>query len=156
MTDTFDDEPMPAQDARLLERLGAALGPDPLPEGLHRRLDGLLALRDLDRELLELLQGAAPELAGMRGPVDLPGRLAFELGNGSVSVELTIERDQLHGQVLAGNVVEVTLDRLGGQSRIAAVQALGRFSFEDLAPGPARLRLRGGETRSLTTDWFLL
>lgn len=156
MTETFDGEPASADDARLIERLGRALGPDPAPEGMLGRLEGLLAFRDVDRELMQLLQDAAPEPAGMRGTAGVQDRLAFELGDGSVSVELVPERGLLRGQVLAGEVTEVALERLAAESRTSAVDALGRFTFDDPAAGPARLRLRGRATGPWTTGWFLI
>lgn len=156
MSEKFDDEPVSVDDARLIERLAGALGPDPAPEGMLNRLEGLLAFRDVDRELVTLLQDAAAEPAGLRGTAGVQHRLAFELGDGSVSVELVPERGLLRGQVLAGEVTEVVLERLAAESRTTAVDALGRFTFDDPAAGPARLRLRGRATRPWTTDWFLI
>lgn len=156
MTDTFDDEPASADDARLVERLGRAIGPDPAPTGMLDRLEGLLAYREVDQELLELLQDTAREPVGMRGTVDVQDRLAFELGDGSVSVELVPERGLLRGQVLAGEVTEVVLERRAAQHRTSTVDALGRFTFDDPAAGPARLRLRGSAAGPWSTDWFLI
>ncbi len=160
MTDAFDEEPMSAEDAALVERLGSALGPDPQPDGMQHRLEVLFALRDMDRELMQLLQEAAAEPAGMRGTATATDRLAFELANGSVSVELVPERDLLRGQVLAGDITEVVLERTTRARSTAQVDRLGRFSFEAPTPGPARLRLLGpdfdADARQLTTDWFLL
>jgi hypothetical protein len=156
VNDRFDDESSSAEDAALLERLRAALGPEPLPEGLLARAEGLFAFRDADRELLELLQEAAAEPAGLRGGPGAPGRLTFELEGGAVSVEVVLERDALRGQVVAGTVTEVGLERLAEEVRAEPVDPLGQFSFADPAPGPARLRLRGGGARPMTTDWFVL
>lgn len=156
MNDRIDDEPPSAEDAALLAQLRAVLGPDRLPDGFLTRAEGLLTFRDVDRELLELLQESAAEPAGLRGGLGAPGRLVFELGGGAVSVEVVLERDALRGQVLAGSVTEVGLERLAEDVRVTGVDALGQFSFADPAPGPARLRLHGGGRRPMTTDWFVL
>jgi hypothetical protein len=157
VTDGYDDEPA---EAALLERLRALLGSDPPPDGMVARAEGLLAFRDVDRELVELLQDAAAEPAGLRGGVDTPERLLFELDGGpegsAVSVEVSLDRDALRGQVLAGVVTEVELERLGMPLRTSSVDALGQFAFADPLPGPTRLRLSGSAARPRTTDWFLL
>lgn len=156
MTDRFDDETPSAADADLLAQLRAALGSESLPDGLLERAEGLLAFREVDRELLELLQEAVAEPAGLRGGLSAPGRLAFEVDGGAVSVEVTLERDVLRGQVLSGAVTEVGLERVADDVRVTSVDSLGQFSFTDPAPGPARLRLNGNDTRPMTTDWFIL
>lgn len=156
MADDRDDDVLSAEDARLLDRLAAALGPDPQPEGMVYRLEGLLAFRDVDRELLELLQEAAAEPVGMRGDTETADRLVFQLGDGSVSLELHLDRDRLSGQLLDGEVTEVALERLAGPPVVSGVDPLGRFTFERPDPGPARLRLQAAAGQALATDWFLL
>lgn len=154
MTDRFDDELPSPEDAALLDRLRAGLGRDELPDGLLARAEGLLAFRDVDRELVELLDTAS-ETVGLRGGVDAPDRLVFEVDGGAVSVEVVLERGELRGQVLAGDLAQVGLERLGGHVRSTAVDSLGTFAFTDPEPGPVRLRL-GGSAARLCTDWFVL
>jgi hypothetical protein len=161
MSEPSRPEPATDQDARLLEQLGQALGPDPLPAGLVGRAEGLLAYAGLDRDLAELLEEAAAEPAGVRGPVEAGERLVFEVADGSVTVELVVRRDRLDGQVLAGTPTEAVLEWRGGGTAATAVNQLGGFSFEPgagepLRSGPARLLLRGGPSRPVTTSWFLL
>ncbi len=156
MIDNPEDEPTTVDEQRLLDRLGESLGSDPMPAGMLQRIEGLLAFRDVDRELLELLQDTAAEPAGMRGIAGSVDRLTFELDDGSVSVELVPATDGLRGQVLSGDVVEVSLERLASEPRTSGVDALGRFAFDLPVDGPARLRLAAGGARSITTDWFLL
>jgi hypothetical protein len=145
-----------ADDARLLGELGAALGPDPSPAGLVARAEGLLAFAEVDRELAELLDASAAEPVGVRGPGDVAGALVFEVGGGSVSVEVTVTGDRVDGQVLAGEPTEVVLERVSGPAHPCPVDELGRFTFSGVVPGPGRLRLRGGSARPVTTDWFLI
>jgi hypothetical protein len=152
MTEPHDE----ARDARLLGELGSALGPDPSPPGLVGRAEGLLAFAGVDRELAELLDTSAAEPVGVRGPADAAGALVFEVGDGSVSVEVTVTADRLDGQVLAGEPTEVALEHVTGAVHSCPVDDLGRFTFSGVASGPGRLRLRGGSTRPVTTDWFLI
>jgi hypothetical protein len=156
MNDTFDTEPIPTDDLRLLTDVGRALGSDPLPAGLIERAQALGELRDVDRDLADLLDDAASELTGTRGQLTAGSRLAFELADGSVSLELVARDGGLRGQLLCGNPAAVVLETTGRAELAAAVDDLGRFSFTAVPPGPARLRLRGAGTRPVTTDWFLL
>jgi hypothetical protein len=152
-------EPLPAEDARLLDELRAALGDDPAPPGFIARAEGLVAYAGVDRELAELLETAAAEPAGLRSRPDAAAQpLVFEVADGSISVELVIGRDRLDGQVHSGTLTEVVLERPGGDIRSSGIDELGRFAFTPVAAGPARLRLRspGDPTRSVTTDWFLV
>jgi hypothetical protein len=158
MSDEFDAEAMPADDARLLDELGQALGSDPLPAGLLDRAEGLLTYLHLDRELAALLDDPEAAMAGTRSTAAAAaghGRLEFEVEDGSVSLELSVERDRVAGQILSGSVTEVTLERLDGDTATAVVDELGRFAFDHVPAGPARLRL-GGAAHPVTTDWFLI
>lgn len=145
-----------ADEARLLDELRAALGPDPAPAGMVGRAEGLLAFAGVDHELAELLDRSAAEPVGVRGPADATGVLVFEVGDGSITVEVTVTADRLDGQVLGGEPTDVELEHVGGATRPGPVDGLGRFTFSAPASGPARLHLRGGAARSVTTDWFLL
>lgn len=155
-TDDVTDE-RTAGERRLLRRLGDALGPDEPPTGLVERLDGLFALADLDRDLAELLAPAEEEAAGVRG-VTAPGEpLLFESAGGAVTIEVTVTATGVRGQILGATVAGVTMERVTGGHATAAVDALGRFTFDDVAPGPVRLRLAAATgARAVTTDWFLL
>ena len=158
MSDT-PEEPLPAEDARLLDELRAALGADPMPPGLVARAEGLVAFAGVDRELAELLEASAAEPAGVRGgPAEAAQPLVFEVADGSIGVEVVIGRDRLDGQVHAGTLAEVALERPGGDIVTGPVDELGRFAFTPVAAGPARLRLRphGEAGRPVTTDWFLV
>jgi len=154
MSDEFDSVSVPPDDAALLADVGRALGFDPPPAGLVARAEGLISYMDVDRELVALLEDAG-DLVGARG-ASTRERLAFELGDGSVSIELSSEGDSLVGQVLAGDMVEVGLETLDQEIAASSVDALGRFSLRPIPSGPARLRLKDGSGRPLATDWFLI
>jgi hypothetical protein len=150
-----DDESMPADEARLLDALGRALDPDPVPAGLVGRAEELFILRDVDAAIAELLDQPVAEPAGMRGGGD-GGRLQFESADGSVALELVPEPDRLVGQVLSGNLTEVALERPSGTVVTGIVDGLGRFSLDHSGTGPGRLRLIGATADPIATDWFLL
>lgn len=150
------DEPVSDDDARLVAELGRALGPGTYPPGLVERANGLLAFADFDRELAEVLETSSGELVGTRGPAQ-SAALRFEVADGSVTVEVSLERDRIDGQVIAGAIAEVVLERLSGSAETATVDDLGRFVFEQPGTGPVRLRLRGARPgpEPVATDWFL-
>ncbi|MFC7548936.1 hypothetical protein [Plantactinospora sp. GCM10030261] len=151
------DQPSAAQ-ARLLDALGRALSPDPLPDGLVDRAVQLRVLRDLDSALVTLLEQVTAEPAGMRGDGD-DARREFATGDGAVALELVPEPGRLAGQILAGDPVEVILESRAGTLASTGVDELGRFAFVTGsgagAAGPVRLRLLGGATTPVT-DWFLI
>jgi len=151
----LDDASEPADNARLLAELRRVLGSDPPPAGLVERIEGLFGYRNLESALAELMDVSAAEPAGMRGGA-AAARLDFELSDGSVALELAPQRDSIDGQVLAGDLTEVALERPGGIVATATVDELGRFTFDHITPGPARLRVVAGAPGTVTTDWFLL
>jgi hypothetical protein len=152
--DELEGDAMSPRDARLLAALGEALGSDRLPAFLVENAEELIVLKDLDSALVELLDQPAAEPVGMRGGSGYP-LLQFEAADGSVAVELAPERDRLVGQVLAGELTGVALESRSGVVATATVDELGRFSFDQVTAGPARLRLLRGAA-PVTTDWFLL
>jgi hypothetical protein len=142
-------------DARLVAELGRALGPDMPPPGLVERANGLLAFAGLDREIAQLLEMSSGELVGTRGPAAPGAALRFEVADGSVAVEVSPASGRIDGQVIAGAITEVVLERVSGPSAHAAVDDLGRFAFESAGTGPVRLALRGARPEPVATDWFL-
>jgi hypothetical protein len=149
------DEAANDADARLVAGLGQALGPSTSPPGLVERANGLLAFASLDRELAQLLETSPGELVGTRGTAEPSTVLRFEVADGSVAVEVSLAPGRLVGQVIAGPIAEVVLERLSGPSTTATVDDLGRFEFERPGTRPARLALRGARPEPVATDWFL-
>jgi hypothetical protein len=153
-----EDEVQPNEtDAELLGALGNALGRDRLPEGLIERATELLAVIDLDTELVALLQEAATgaEVAGTRGDADVVAPLAFVSTDGSITIEVAFEHDAVTGQVIGADAAVISLERTSGASVDAPLGALGGFRFTGLPPGPARLRVRVVDT-TVSTEWFVL
>ena len=125
MSDSSDDEPTPADD-RLLADLAAMLGPDTPPDGLLERAAGLVDWIDVDHELAQLLEESDLEAAGVRGTTTANASVTFEVGDGSVVVELTFDDGRVIGQVLAGAPSAVSLERLDGDVVEAVVDEVGR------------------------------
>lgn len=156
------DAVLPPEDATLLAALGRALGPDESPAGLVDRAIELLAFADVDAELAALLTDAADqelaEPAGVRGGAPAPTLLTFGSDDGEVTVEIELGAGEVHGLVVGAAPATVELARADGSSVAAPVDALGRFSFTALPPGPARLVVPGpGATgTTVVTAWFVV
>lgn len=155
--DPDDPTPPDPADARLLDAVAEVYGADPPPPGMTGRIAELFALRDLDRELVELLTAAQPETAGVRGPAEAAtDELSFELADGTVSLEVRVHSGGLDGQVVVGELTAVSLESPTGVQRTVPVDGLGRFRLDAVDGGPVRLVLVGRSDRPSTTDWFLL
>jgi hypothetical protein len=150
------DEMMSDADRELLAALGDAWGDDPLPVGIIDRADELLTWADVDDELAELLETSDAELAGTRGASSSDTRLEFQVGDGSVLIEVDLGGGGVEGQVLGVAVDAVVLERPGGESGTAGVDQLGHFLFPDPEPGAVRLRIATGTGGHVRTDWFVI
>jgi hypothetical protein len=149
MSDDFED-------ARLLDELRRTLGPDRPPAGMAGRAEELLAFAGFDRELAELLTDEAPAPTGVRGPATAAEPLVFRSRDGALTIELTVADDRIDGQLIGEGATEVVLEQRSGSRAAAPVDELGRFGFDTPGAGPTRLRVLGGWTTPVTTDWFLL
>ena len=150
------DDVMSDADRELLAALGEAWGDDPLPVGIIDRADGLLPWADVDEELAELLETSSAERAGTRGASLSDTVLEFQVGDGSVLIEVDLGRGGVAGQVLGLDVDVVVLERPGGESGTADVDDVGHFSFPDPEPGAVRLRIATGTGTDVRTDWFVI
>jgi hypothetical protein len=150
------DNVMADADRELLAALGDAWGDDPLPVGILDRADGLLSWADVDDELAELLETSSAELAGTRGASLSGTALEFQVGDGTVLIEVDLGSGGVAGQVLGVAVDAVVLERPGGESGTAPVDELGHFSFPDPEPGAVRLRIATGTGTHIRTDWFVI
>lgn len=130
---------------------------DPEPADLVDRMVAAVAVEDLSREyaLLTLVEGS---LSAVRGETDT-ATLQFSDGTTSVLLHVTATDDD--GRRVDGWVDASALAiRLVQGHREWSVQPgeHGRFAFDDVAPGMARLRLvvraDGGEMRDFQTPQF--
>lgn len=116
-------------------------GVDPVPEGLVDAMVAAVASADLGREyaLLTLIESDAT--SAVRGDADML-TLQFSDGRTNVLVHITPaehDRSRLDGWV-DGDVTAVILIQDGAE--LQAVADGGRFSFDAVAPGISRLRVR--------------
>jgi hypothetical protein len=152
-TDAPDGGVPTPDEQRLLDALRRAVPDEQPPPGFISRAEQLLTYLDLERDLAELLEQPA-EPVGMRGG-DSGAALAFGTADGSVAIDVTVDRATVTAQVLAGAVVSVGLETRTGVVAVTSPDPLGRFAFHDVAPGPTRLSLRR-TTTAVVTDWFLV
>lgn len=154
------DYPIPHADAELFSKLRELWETvDPVPDDLADRIVASVAIDDLNREweLLALLEDAA--VVGVRAP-DAPNTLQF--GDGETSVLLHISdtedgRRRIDGWVDA-DVLAVRLEA-PDRDHAAGPSAAGRFAFDAIPPGRARMRLvtrDGDNVREFVTPEFQL
>ncbi len=150
--------PVPGADAELFARLRELWETvDPVPADLTDRIVAEVAIDDLTREweVLSLLEDAA--VGAVRGET-APHTLQF--GDGDTSVLLHVSdtedgRRRIDGWVDA-DVLAVRLEA-GGREHAAGPSSAGRFAFDTVPPGQARVRLiirQGAGTREFLTPEF--
>lgn len=152
-------------DELLLDRLRAvAAVADPVPASVRSAALGAFAWRDVDTELLELLEDSAlTPTSGHRGD-DGPRLLTFGEGEDAVVVEVgeigpsgttPAGREESHrrllGQILTPGASTIEVRSIAG-TVVVDVDELGVFRVDDIAAGPVSLAFsRGGERRVVTT-----
>lgn len=152
-----------AADAALFARLrGVWQEVDPVPAELVDRMVAAVAVEDLSREYALLTLVEASDLAAVRGPSDTA---TLQFSDGTTTVLLHVSEDEggrhrvdgwVDAAVLAIRLEHNVLEAEG--SELSAEADNGRFAFEGVAAGVARLRIvvRGddGELRDFQTPQF--
>ncbi len=121
---------------------------DPMPADLPDRVIAAIAAADLDVELLTL---TAPEAAAVRG-VDAQ---VLECTIEGLTLMVRVSEESDGSRRIDGwteGVREVVLLAESGD-RTTTVSDAGRFEFDDVPPGPVRLRLRAAD-RGFETNEF--
>lgn len=148
---------MNGRDDELLELVGRALrAAEPVPEHV---ITGALAAwtwRTIDAELAELVFDSATELTGVRSET-MSRQVTFQAPGVEIEV-MVIENGvrRIVGQLVPPS--EVTVQLTSGDS-VAETQTdeLGRFTFNDVLPGPVRLAVLGSSGEDVVhTEWVLL
>ncbi len=146
----------PLTDDELLALVGRAIeASDPVPDLV---LDGARAAftwRTIDTELAELVFDSAHELSGVRSE-DVNRQVTFQAPGVEIEV-MVIESGsrRLVGQLVPPGAVTVELVS-GDTVQSATTDRLGRFTFDELAPGPVRLVVLDTEgERVVQTEWVL-
>ena len=127
---------------------------DPVPISIDVAARGAFSWRTVDAELAELAHDSAlasqAELMLVRGAAS--GRtLSFDCDG--ISIEVSIESGRLIGQLSPGSPVPVVLVRDGGEERRAEADAQGRFAFDGVASGIARLWVLRRGSAPVVTPW---
>ena len=148
-------------DEELLRRLGAiARKADPVPDLVTDLARAAFSFRTLDAELAALVDDSADELVPVRGPELAERMLEFSARELRIELQLTelAGRRSMLGQVhvsTGARDVEVAVESSSGVTTAAvAVDALGRFSFDDLPEGSVRLRCRRPGSTPVVTPWL--
>ena len=121
-----------------LQRMFDVVDPPPQPVVAHAR--EAFAWRGIDAELAELVydSDAARTPAGVRGGADAR-QMTFRAPGLEIEVEVESERARIViGQLVPAQAAEIELRQEHRTLRTEA-DALGRFSFDGIAPGPVKL-----------------
>jgi hypothetical protein len=135
---------------------------DPVPELVDEAARAAYTWRTVDAELAELMRDSAEAEAGalaLRSAATGPRLLSFESPRVAIEAEVVAtgpRTRRLTGQIVPPVAATVTLEQ-GGTRLIAQADELGRFAFERVGAGPARLRATlpdGG--MEIATPWTSL
>jgi hypothetical protein len=148
-----------AADAALFARMRSVWEEvDPVPVDLVDRMVAAVAVEDLTREYALLTLVETSELAAVRGASDTS---TLQFSDGSTSVLVHVAATEGGGRRVDGWVDATALAiRLiqGDKDWTADAGERGRFAFDDITPGMARLRLvvrdADGEIRDFQTPQF--
>jgi hypothetical protein len=158
MTVSPDADPTP-EDEELLAELRNLVGrADPVPPDLTAVAMSLLAWRDPDAQLAELVADSRDMAGAVRG--DTAVVLDFRAGDVQIVVQLSPDGEGLHrlvGQVEPATAGTVRVRRATGQSDVV-VDELGRFVADRLVAGPISLRWNpeGRDRDAVETAWHML
>ncbi len=144
-------------DDELLALLGDTLAADdPVPERVVTGAKAAFTWRTIDAELAEISFDSARDLAGVRSE-DLNRQITFQAPGVEIEVMMIDEASRrLVGQLIPPT--EMTVELVASES-VTAVDTdhLGRFTFDDVAPGPVRLVVRDADgERAVQTEWVIL
>jgi hypothetical protein len=155
------DEGVTMDDLAELRALFARM--DPVPERLDEAARAAYTWRTIDAELAELMRDSA-EVAdeaalALRSATVGPRMLSFETPRVAIEAEVTVtgaRSRRLVGQIIPPLAAAITVEQ-GGVRLETIADELGRFTFDGLGAGPARLRaaLPGGGME-IATPWTLI
>jgi hypothetical protein len=128
---------------------------DPVPEHVLEGARAAFTWRTIDTELAELVFDSARELTGVRSE-DTDRQVTFRAPGVEIEV-MVVENGtrRLIGQLVPPS--ETTVELVGADAVYSSTtDRLGRFVFEELAPGPVRLVVLGADgARIVQTEWVL-
>src|SRR4051812_43068987 len=116
---------------------------DPVPPGVGEAAKAAFTWRTVDDELAELMRDSAEDALAVRSGGG-PRTLSYESPSLAVELEVTALGDRTRrvaGQLLPPAPAAVAVERGDGTRVATETDELGRFTFEVLPAGPARLRV---------------
>ena len=126
-----------------------------MPESVQVGARAAFTWRNIDTELAQIVFDSAQELAGVRTE-ETNRQLTFHAPG--VEIEVMVIEDgtrRIVGQLIPPTETAVELVA-GDDVQSTRTDRLGRFSFDDLGPGPVRIDVLGGDgERLVQTDWVL-
>lgn len=125
---------------------------DPTPAHVLEQARGALAWRGVDAELAKLVfDSSTAALAGVRGG-EAARQITFQAPGLEIEVEVVSERSRtVLGQLVPAQHAEVEL-RNARQTLRMRTDALGRFTFDAVAPGPVKLTVATGGGARVQTE----
>lgn len=152
-------EPLDEADARLLGEIAAIYDQaEPVPTGVTARMKFALALTEMEAELAQICD-LDVELAGARSDVETVRTISFTAS--TVTIVVTIsdgagDRVRIDGWLSPAQALLVQLQAVD-ESRSGTADENGRFVFEEVPPGLARLVVSGDSgARPVATPTFHL
>jgi hypothetical protein len=125
---------------------GLASRMDPVPAHVVSAAKASLSWRDPDAQLAALVEQHG--LAEVRGESAM---LTFEAG--SLTIELEVRAGSLVGQLVPPQTARVRLDHDRGDPLWTTADALGRFAFDPVPRGHARLTCYPDSGGAVRTAW---
>ena len=148
---------MSVSDDEMLALVGRALrAADPVPERVLEGARAAWTWRTIDEELAMLVFDSAAELTGVRSE-DTARQLTFRAPGMEIEVMVTDQATRrIVGQLVPPGAFSITL-LVGSAEWTQTTDRLGRFTFDDVAPGPVRMVVADSAgTPIVTTEWVLL
>lgn len=145
MADHSDDEVLAALQ-HVIETV------DPVPAPVLEQARAILAWRGIDAELAELVfDSDTAALSGVRGG-EAARQITFHAPGLEIEVEVVSERARtVLGQLVPAQDAEIEL-RNSSQTLRMRTDALGRFTFDAVAPGPVKLTVATGDDVRVQTE----
>lgn len=111
--------------------------------------------RNIDAELAEIAYDSTEAGALDHVRSSATSRLiTFETGNWSIDIEYHEGERRLSGQVAPTGQVDIEL-RIVGSTRTTQTDEMGRFSFDNVSPGPGSIVIRSADN-VIATEWTVL
>ena len=148
---------MSVSDDDMLALVGRALRTaDPVPDRVLEGARAAWTWRTIDEELAMLVFDSAAELTGVRSE-DTARQLTFRAPGMEIEVMVTDEATRrIVGQLVPPGAFSIRL-LVGDAEWTQTTDRLGRFTFEDVAPGPVRMVVADPAGAPIvTTEWVLL